>query len=499
MNIRITLVALFIITHLSLKAQQAALDSIDHFIEKQLDKFSEIPGLAITIIKGNQPLFTKAYGLSNVDEKIQSTTKTPYYIASVTKTFSGILATKLDQEGIIDLEKSITEYAPIKDFKDKTLFEGVSLKELLSHTSGIANVSLGWRLTNSGEYDEEKLVSLLEKETISRNNNGRYAYDNFGYHVFRLILSQEFGLNWKELLKKKVLSPIGMLNTSANSSDSKINGWDSALPYTALNDNRSPKTTSMIKSDQTMHAAGGIISSIEDMQKWLLVNMNQGQLDGKQVIAQEVIDLSHNKIVSTRASAARLFQDSGYGLGWNSGTFKGIPAVYHTGGFDGYYALASFLPENNLGIAIMVNETHFGDNIGNLIVSYAYELLLGSISNSSEYAKNEAQVAQQVNRLQGAFAADRQRRSQRQWNLTRNIEIFSGEFYNDEYGLMKVEHINGHPEISIGVSKSKGTQSNIEDAIRVEFRDGRGEDILFIFDQKKPIAAVYRNKVFYKK
>lgn len=499
MKIRNTLLAIFILIQLPLTAQKAALDSIDHFIQKQLNQFGEIPGLAITIAKGDKPIFTKTYGLSDADRKIQSNSKTPYYIASVTKTFSGVLAAQLDQEGLLDLEKPITQYAPVKDFEDKALFEGVTLKKLLSHTSGIANVPLGWRLTNSGEYNEDELVSLLEHETISRNNNGRYAYDNFGYHVFRLILSQEFGLDWKDLLKKKVFSPLGMIHSSANISDSKIKGWELAEPYTSLNDGRSPMLTSITKNDQTMHAAGGMISSIEDMQKWLLVNMNSGRLNGRQVLAEEVIDVSQSKIASTRGSSARLFQDSGYGLGWNSGTFKSIPAIYHTGGFDGYYALASFLPEKDLGIAIMVNETHFGDNIGNLIVSYAYELLLGSVSSSNEYVKNEAQVTQQVNRLQAAFAADRQRRKQRPWDLTKDLSVFSGEFFNKNYGLMKVKQVNGQPEVSIGISKSKGTQSNIKDALRVEFRDGRGEDILFIFGRKKPMAIVYREKVFYRK
>lgn len=499
MNLKYFLLALLLFSQSSLTAQNAKIDSIDHFISKTLDGYGEIPGLAITIVKGDKAIFTKAYGMSDVQRQRPATSGTPYYIASVTKTFLGVLAGQLAHEGIFSLDDAITDFAPIKNFENQSVFEGVRLQDLLSHTTGIANVPLGWILTNSGEYDNEALVRLLKDETISRYNRKAYAYDNFGYHVFRIILQEEFGLDWKKLLQEKIFAPAGMRHSAASMSEADKKGWHLAQPYTALNDERTPRISQLIKDDKTMHAAGGVISSIEDMQRWLVLNMNRGRLGSRQVIPRDVITKAHSQIAATRGNPRRLFQDSGYGLGWNTGAYDGRTALYHTGGFEGYYALISFLPEEDLGVSILVNETHFGDNVGNLIVSYVYDLLLGKVTDSNAFAQKEAQVNQQVSRLQGAFAADRQRRKTREWKLSRELKAFSGTYYNEEMGQMKVVLIEGLPQVSMGVSKSIGSQSSEKDAIRVEFRDGRGEDILFVFDKKRAAATIYRNKVFYRR
>ncbi len=499
MNMKHFFLALLLCSQATLTAQQAKIDSIDHFISKTLAGYKEIPGLAITIVKDDRAVFTKTYGMADVQQQRPATASTPYYIASVTKTLVGVLAGQLAHEGLFSLNDPITRFAPIKNFEDQSIFKDVTLQDLLSHTSGIANVPLGWMLTNSGEYDDDDLVRLLREETISRYNRKAYAYDNFGYHVFRIILQEEFGLDWKKLLREKVFAPAAMRHSTANMSEVEKKSWHMAEAYTSLNDKRTPKLSQLIKNDQTMHAAGGIVSSIEDMQRWLILNMNQGRLDGRQVIPAEVIAQAHSQMAETRGNPRRLFQDSGYGLGWNTGTYDGRSAIYHTGGFEGYYALASFLPEEGLGISILVNETHFGDNVGNLIVSYAYDVLLDKVTEAKAYAQKKAQVTQQVNRLQQAFAADRQRRKSREWKHSKALDAFSGTYYNEEMAEMKVTLVEGRPQISMGVSKSMGSQSGEKDAIRVEFRDGRGEDILFVFGKKKAVAAIYRNRVFYRK
>lgn len=499
MNIKHFLLAFLLLSQYTLKAQNAKIDSIDQFILRTLEDYGEIPGMAIAVVKDDKAIFTKAYGLSDVQHQRPATPGTAYYIASVTKTFLGVLAGQLAHEGIFSLDDSITSFAPIKNFEDQSIFKGITLQNLLSHTSGITNIPLGWRLSNSGEYLDTELVRLLKDETISRYNGKAYAYDNFGYHVFRLILQHEFGLDWKKLLQEKIFDPLGMKRSTANMSGVDKNNWNLAQAYTGLNDGRTPRLTRLVKNDQTMHAAGGIVSSIEDMQKWLIMNMNQGRLEGKQAVHPDVITQAHSSIAVTRGDPRRLFQDSGYGLGWNTGEYNGRSAHYHTGGFEGYYALISFLPEEGLGVSILVNETHFGDNVGNLIVSYVYDLLLGKVADSEAYAQKKSLVNQQVNRLQRAFAADRQRRKNRKWKLSKELKAFSGTYYNDEMGLMKVSLVEGQSQISIGVSKSAGSQSSEKDAIRVEFRDGRGEDVFFVFGKKRATAAIYRNKVFYRK
>lgn len=357
-----------------LKAQSTT-QTIDSFIVKTMSQFKEVPSLAITIVKDDQPIFTKSYGYSDVEQKVKSTPSTAYYIASVTKTFVGLLAAQLEHEGVLDLDTPIVNYAPIKHFKDKTVFEGITLTELLTHTSGINNVFFTWRFASIGDYTKEDMIRILEEKTESLKNDKAFRYDNFGYNVFDLILSEEFGLNWKDLLKEKFFDPLQMTHTSAYLSEAEVNNWQIAKPYTSINDQGLPTLALTRKDDQTFQAAGGMVLSIDDMQQWLLLNMNEGTLHNRQVIPKEVMKKVHMGIAS-KDEKGTIFNDTGYGLGWTVANFGAHKAIYHFGGFDGYFSHVSLLPDEHIGISIVVNENHFGDNVANLIASFCYDLLL---------------------------------------------------------------------------------------------------------------------------
>ena len=104
----------------------------------------------------------------------------------------------------------------LRALKTKLVFEGISLRELLSHSSGITNGYLVWRNAVSGQYEHQQLIEILENQTGSLDNNKAFKYDNLGYNIFALILQEEFGLNWKNLLKEKIFQPLEMERTSAS-------------------------------------------------------------------------------------------------------------------------------------------------------------------------------------------------------------------------------------------------------------------------------------------
>ena len=116
----------------SINAQVTTEKTIDSFVNQTMHRFKEIPSIAITIIKDDKPLFTKSYGYIDIEKGIKATNTSSYYIASVTKSFVGMLAAQLEHEGILYLNNPITDYAPIKNFKDKSLYEGVTINDLLA-------------------------------------------------------------------------------------------------------------------------------------------------------------------------------------------------------------------------------------------------------------------------------------------------------------------------------------------------------------------------------
>ncbi|SFZ92827.1 CubicO group peptidase, beta-lactamase class C family [Flaviramulus basaltis] len=491
-------IVLVTILSVTLNAQNTKEETIDFFIEKTLSEFKEIPSIAISVVKDNKPYFIKTYGYTDSENKIKATTASPYYIASLTKSFVGLLAAQLEQEGLLDLNKPITEYTPIKNFKDNSVFKNVTITNLLSHTSGINNVIFTWRYASIGEYTTMDMIRVLEEKTSSLKNNKSYRYDNFGYNVFGLILSEEFGLNWKDLLQEKIFNPLQMVHTSSYLSKAEKNNWNIAKPYTSINEKRLPELALTQKDDQTFQSAGGIIMSIEDAQKWLLINMNNGELNGKQLLNKDVVLRTQSSISITKNKGS-IFNDNSYGLGWTRAKFGSHDALYHFGGFDGYFSHISFLPEDNIGIAVFTNESHFGDNVSNLIASFIYDLLLENIKNENEYQNKVNQVANKIKSIQQDFADDRLDRANRKWTLMHDFENYSGNYENKYVGTLHIETYKNTLKANIGISTAIATPSYKDDSIRVEFKNGQGSDILFVSNNKGTFAAVFGGNVYLKK
>ncbi len=494
-----TLFTAFIISvSLMGQAQNNKIELIDNFIKQLLNEVQEVPSLAITIIKDGKPFYTKSYGYSEVETKTKATAATAYYIASATKPFVGLLAAQLEEEGVLDLNQSISTYAPIKNFKDKSIFEGVTIADLLSHTSGIKNTILAYQFSGIGQYTRKQLIKILEEKTSSRFNNKSYRYDNLGYNVFDLILSEEFNLNWKDLLQQKIFNPLDMNHSSAYLSKAKINKWNIAKPYTSVNDTQLPTLALTQKNDATFQAAGGIITSIQDAQNWLLMQMNEGKFRGQQIVSKEVLSNSRLQLTKTKGSGD-IFKNIGYGLGWNTAQYNERDAVYHFGSFDGFFSHLSFLPEDNIGIAIFSNESYFGDNVSNLIAAFSYDVLLDAVTSLENYEKKVNAVNERVDYIQKAYANDRASRASRKWHLKHEFKKYVGTYENEFLGELIITQKDNQLIASLGISKAIATPSLNDDSIRIEFNDGRGQEILFIANKKKVIAAVSGTSVFLKK
>ena len=491
-----TLILAFLTTHI-LSGQTKQEKQIDSLITVILKDFKEIPGLSISVVKDKKPFFTKAYGYSNQKKQIKATIHTPYYIASVTKSFVGLLATKLESDGIINLDTSIENYSPIKDFDDKSIFQNVTIRELLSHRSGLRNDLLTWKFSAIGGYDYSSMVHLLEKKTRSLYNNKRYRYDNLGYNIFDIILHEELGLSWKELLEKEIFNPLGMNHTSANISTAIKMDWSPALPYVSINDKVIPREVLTKKNDKTFQAAGGIISSIDDMQKFLMLYMNMGSIDGKKVFEDTLFSKTlfpYDK----KKDKKDVFTSEGYGLGWHKGQFKDKNVFYHFGGFDGYFAHLSFLPKENIGIVILTNESHFGDNVSNLIASLIYDFLTKPVKKEADHIEQIKKLRQRINQIQSAFKKDREIRAHRNWTLMHGFENYAGTYSNKLAGDIVITVDKDVMTVNLGISKAIASPSSNDESVRVELRDGRGRDILFISNEDGTMAAVYNGYVFLK-
>ncbi|MCW5518135.1 serine hydrolase [Muriicola sp. Z0-33] len=467
-NNLVLILVIAIISFQTTIAQYDLNENLNKIIEKSLNELIGIPGLSLAIVKNDTIVLLKSFGYSDVENKIKANTKTPYYIASTTKSFTGTLAQILHDEGVIDLDLPITGYKPIKDFKNKELFRNITIRNLLTHTSGISNGYLVWRNATSGEYTHDKLVDVLEHYTSPLDNNKSFKYDNLGYNIFDLILQEEFNLDWKKLLDERIFTPLKMNNTTAFYSKVVNNKWPTAKPYLTIENVNAPTKANSKKDEKTMQAAGGLYTSIEDITHWLLFNTNKGVFNGKRIYSEKTLKQTH-KAYATVDKMGVLFQETGYGLGWHNALFQDTKVLYHNGGFIGHSARIAFMPEEKIGIAVFVNESFFGDNVADLLISFAFNYFLGKNEAIETYMEEIESLKGRVNRMSESYTKSMSERKNRLSSLTLNLSEYVGKYENDGFGTITIDVEDNKLIIQIGLLKSEAFYAIDKNTVEVEF------------------------------
>jgi len=451
---------------------------LDAYIRRTMEAIPELPSVAMVVVKDDKPIFIRAYGLANKETGVKPDADTLYYIASSTKSYMALAAALLDREGKIKLSDPVTKYAPGVTFKTP-IPDKVTARDLLTHTSGLRNDPLTFRMAYSGEVDDKDMVRVLaDGTTFNEQGYGKYAYTNLGYNIYGLLLKLSLGKKWQDVLQEKVFGPLGMKQTTAYVSKARANKLTIADSY--LFDAGAEKVirSPIDKQDNNMQSAGGIVTSLNDLARWLEVNMNDGRLDGKQVIPADVMQMVHTGFTDTAREEGPFTGTGKYGLGWQMGKFKNETVVYHFGGYSGWSSHISYMPDKKIGVAVMINESTAGGRVGHLLATYAYDRWLRTDTNES-YAKQLQDVAGQYGKIKQQMIAAFRSRASRSSQLTRPLADYAGRYSNDMLGNIDIAVEQNTLGVRMGYIHVVSTPFTEKETIRVEMTPGQGEVIKF--------------------
>lgn len=419
--------------HNSLAQKPDDLRELPKYVAELMKKLPVTPGLAIAVVRGDRVIFSQGFGYRDVKAKLPVTSQTRFYIASTTKSFTGTAAKMLADEGKLDLDAPLKKYLPNLVLPAPLSTEQISLRDLLTHRSGISNEAINLRTAYTGQYDSETLLRLLAD--YSKPVSPDYRYSNIGYIVAALAMEKASGESWQQTIERKILVPLEMNQTTAFTSKAKLSG-DFALPYLAQNGSF---VDLPYKEDNTMHAAGGMVSSAEDLAKWLIANMNGGKYKGKQIISASALE----EILSPQINQNRefyKFKRYAYGLGWNIATYNGEKFVHCFGEFPGFRPHVSFMPAHNLGVVVLANESTESFSLPDLIATDIYDHLLQKqpLRVTPNPKLDEYIIALQKNRETRAKRAADKLREQGSSTPAFDIKAYEGVYENPELGQIVI-------------------------------------------------------------
>ena len=317
---------------LCLFATTSLADKIDDYVKAQMEQ-RRIPGLAFAIVKDGRPTKHEAYGLANLELKALAHKDTVFEIGSVTKQFTAALILMLVEGGKLSLDDKVTKFfdnAPPS-------WKGITIRHLLTHTSGIRNYTglPGFEVTK--KLDAQKFVATIGAESIEAKPGEAFKYCNSGYNLAGYIIEKVTGKTYWEVLRARILEPLGMRATTSR--DLKPIIEHRADGYELENGklvNRDSDLTDVF-------AAGAIVSTVGDMLKWNAA-LDSGKLLSDASRAAMWISFTLNSGVKYP-----------YGLGWRLDDHKGRRTIWHSGSTAGFTASLLRFPDEKLAIIVLCN------------------------------------------------------------------------------------------------------------------------------------------------
>jgi CubicO group peptidase (beta-lactamase class C family) len=291
---------------------------------------------------------------------------TPIYIASSTKSFTGTLLKILEEKNAMDLGKPLNAYLPELDFSDSIDTKSITIKSLLNHTHGTFSTPMTWKTAFLGYKDGNKeLIHDLNTDFLF-DPSRRYRYSNVGPILAGIAAEKVTGKTWKVLMEDHIFSPLKMENTSANVSDF---AFEDIRPSLTVTKEMGIIEKGFYKSDITMHASGGVISTIDDLSKWLAANINQDNV----LLNKDSWGELHTS-TATQDKKYFTYQRSGYSLGWDIAEYGNDRILTRFGGLAGISFHISFMPDKKVGVIAFSNDNR-AYLLPHLMANYAYNLI----------------------------------------------------------------------------------------------------------------------------
>ena len=474
-------------------------NEIDQLVRIAMQELKVVPGFALSIYTpgGN---YVRGFGVTDIETNEAVSGDTAFYIASTTKAFTALALNSLHHQGKLDLDSNLSNYAPEIDFPATIHPDKVTLRSLLTHTSGISNNPLVFRNAYSGQHNPEINSRLLKATTINEVKPlGHFQYTNAGYNILTTLSDKKLNMRWQDLLAKEIFQPVGMLHTTAYISTAINNKWSLAQPHDGSQPNTALRAR-LNKMDSTMQSAGGLIMSANDALRWLELLVEDGMIDGSQVIPQIAIHETRTHY-ATVGDKRRLFTGDlstrdHYGLGWYIGKYRNDLIIEHGGAFGGFHSQLSYMPDHKIGVAALVNANASGKLLAQYISSFVYDRLTGRKHAFKRAQQNIKRLLAEQQRIFEATAADKERRTNRKWELSKPFSDYVGTYENQLYGTIKLSLENNKPIFTLGAIRSEMEAFPLPDHVRIDLA-GRGIVGRFLFDDNDNlISFLFRDREY---
>ncbi|HEX7998129.1 MAG TPA: serine hydrolase domain-containing protein [Pyrinomonadaceae bacterium] len=340
------MLSLLLASNLGALAQQQEVNfsELEKVVLEEL-KETRTPGAAIAIVSGNRIVFAKGFGVANVETNAPVTPDMLFRIASVTKMFTATALVHMAEQGKLKLNEPIGTY--VKGLSPR--LSELTTHQLLTHTSGIVNdARRGGRRGESALADAVR--SWTDNAMFFEQPGKVYSYSNPGLTLAGFVLQEAGQKPYAEMMSTLLFKPLGMKLTTFRTTLAMT--YPLSMGHDFGEDKR-PVVVRPYPDDQEFLPAGGMISSVTDLARFAIAFMNDGRVDGQQVLSPSAISKLTTPYVDSHNAAGEWRQ--GYGMRMTS--YRGVRVVEHLGGTNGFGSQLRMIPEHRFAVIILANSS----------------------------------------------------------------------------------------------------------------------------------------------
>lgn len=423
-------------------------ESLRGMIAEELKAWDQ-PSISVGIVKDGKVELAEGFGYANMDKQVKPDPDTLYQIGSCSKAFTAAAVAILVDRGILEWDKPVVGYMPWLRFKEPFTTANVTVRDLLCHRTGLPRHDAYWI---DGPCTRKEMVENLRNMQPGWSFRSHWCYQNTCLVAAGMLVEEMTGKTWEEFVKEEIFEPLGMTRSTfyVDAIEADANH---ATPY----DRPTPvemkgiREIPFLKSDREDMAkgigapygpAGSIVSTVNDMLKWVQFNLNNGKVGDKQLISEAAMKEMHkaNMLMSEPLLMPCKEMDFfSYGMGWFVETYRGHVMVEHGGNINGFSALVTLIPDQKLGVVTLTN---FNDSFDTYATTYEIiDRVLGA--KGGDWNNRWREFVGQV------FAAQPERMKAMNpariegTKPTHGLADYAGTYRNATYGDIVIENKDG--------------------------------------------------------
>jgi len=414
------------------KNVNAVLPQFDAYAKKTFQR-SGVPGMAVAIVQNDTVVYMRCFGVRNITTKEPVSPDTRFQLASISKSFTSATIASMVGRGELSWDDRVATIMPDFQLSDPWVTSHLTFRDLLSHRTGLPQY-VGDELQYSFQFNRYEILHSLRFVQPTGEFRSTYAYVNADVTAAAEVASKHAGKTWEDLVTERVLVPAGMMNSSPRFADF-ASAKDHADTYTLMN---GTAVAMPLINDDPNSPAGGVSSSIRDMTRYARLHLNDGSINGTQVIAADAIRETHRPQIIVSSTNTSM---TAYGLGWEAIAENGRVRVEHGGDLtSGVSTYITLYPADSMAIVVLTNAFPEGHILTKSLTKGWDDLYFTGAVRKDWYSENENSLREAIKSGGSVLSAPAGLpETPATPKPARPLSAYTGTYTQDYYGDIRVD------------------------------------------------------------